>query len=165
MKASLKKLLSGDDFGEVSELRRRIMKSNAAKNTRPELIVRSIVHRMGYRFRLHKQDLPGCPDIVLTRHRKIIEVRGCFWHMHGCPLGRRSPKHNAAYWRAKLNGNKRRDARNLRSLRSLGWRVLVVWECQTLPGQESELVRLLCSFLTEDSSGRRAVSDRHARAG
>lgn len=102
-----------------------------SRDTKPELIVRRLVHSLGFRFRLHRRDLPGTPDIVLPRLRKIINVHGCFWHRHTCRHGRREPVINAAYWRAKRMGNAVRDRRNLRKLRRAGWRVLVVWECQT----------------------------------
>lgn len=102
-----------------------------SKNTRPELVVRSTLHRMGYRFRLHCAKLPGKPDVVLPRHRKVILVHGCFWHQHrGCKLASR-PSSNTEYWLAKLDSNVRRDRQNRRKLRALGWKVLVVWECQT----------------------------------
>ena len=100
------------------------------RNTRPEMIVRSIVHRLGYRYRLHKKDLPGKPDVVLVRHRKIIDVHGCFFHMHTCKYGRVVPVTNAAFWKAKRLSNVERDRRNLRALRK-DWHVMTVWECQT----------------------------------
>ena len=102
-----------------------------AANTAPEMIVRRRVHGLGYRFRLHRKDLPGCPDIVLPRHRKVIFVHGCFWHMHVCQYGRVKPKTNRHYWQAKRLGNVRRGRENTRKLRRLGWKVLVVWECWT----------------------------------
>jgi DNA mismatch endonuclease (patch repair protein) len=86
--------------------------------------------RLGYRFRLHRRDLPGTPDVVLPRLRKIINVHGCFWHLHSCQRRRKPPVNNAAYWEAKRRGNARRDRRNLRKLVRQGWKVLVVWECQ-----------------------------------
>jgi len=101
------------------------------RDTRPELLVRSLVHRLGYRFRLHRRDLPGCPDLVLPRHQTVILVHGCFWHQHpGC---RRAtmPATNREFWQAKLSGNAERDRRNQAALTTLGWRVLVVWECET----------------------------------
>lgn len=101
-----------------------------SKGMRPELIVRRLVHSMGYRFRLHAPELPGKPDIVLTRHGKIIEVRGCFWHQHGKCIDSHIPKTRIQYWRPKLQGNRRRDKKNTRELESLGWKVLVVWECE-----------------------------------
>ena len=102
-----------------------------SKNTKPELIVRSAVHRMGYRFRLHRKDLPGKPDIVLPKHKKVILVHGCFWHGHkGCP-GSKRPSSNIEFWNDKLEGNIIRDAENIRKLEELGWKPLVIWECET----------------------------------
>jgi DNA mismatch endonuclease (patch repair protein) len=101
------------------------------RDTRPEMIVRSIVHRLGFRYRLHKKDLPGKPDIVLVRHRKIIDVHGCFFHMHTCKYGRVVPATNAKFWRMKRQSNVERDHRNLTTLRREGWKVLTVWECET----------------------------------
>jgi DNA mismatch endonuclease (patch repair protein) len=101
------------------------------KNTRPEIIVRSMVHRMGYRYALHRKDLPGRPDMVLTKHHKIIFIHGCFWHIHKCRYGKVKPATNTEFWQTKREGNVARDKRNLRKLRKNGWKVLVVWECQT----------------------------------
>ena len=100
-----------------------------AKDTKPEMIVRSLVHALGYRFRLHRKDLPGRPDIVLARHRKIIFVHGCFWHMHNCKYGRVKPRTNARFWQDKRAGNRERDRRNKYGLKKQGWSILVVWEC------------------------------------
>lgn len=100
-------------------------------NTRPELIVRSLLHRMGYRFRLHRKSLPGKPDIVLPKYQSVILVHGCFWHGHeGCRRSRR-PKSNLDFWDRKLSDNKRRDHAVKEALKSNGWSVLVVWECET----------------------------------
>lgn len=101
-----------------------------AKNTSPELTVRRIAHRLGYRFRLHVRELPGTPDLVFARLRSVIDVRGCFWHAHSCLSGRK-PAVRKNYWHAKLDRNVERDGRNAKTLRQLGWRVLVIWECQT----------------------------------
>jgi len=101
------------------------------KNTKPEMIVRSIVHRLGYRYALHRKDLPGKPDMVLTRHHKIIFIHGCFWHMHRCRYGKVKPATNVDFWRKKREGNVARDKKNLQKLRKDGWKVLVVWECWT----------------------------------
>lgn len=101
------------------------------KDTKPEMVVRSLVHRMGYRFRLHVGDLPGKPDLVLPRHEKVIFVHGCYWHMHRCRFGRVIPKTNTEFWQNKRQGNVDRDRRNLRKLRREGWSVLVLWECWT----------------------------------
>jgi len=100
------------------------------KNTKPEMLVRSLVHRMGYRYALHRKDLPGKPDLVLVKHRKVIFVHGCFWHMHRCRYGSIVPKTNKKFWKTKRQGNVERDKRNLRKLRKEGWKVLVIWECQ-----------------------------------
>jgi len=101
-----------------------------SRDTSPEMVVRRLVHAMGFRYRLHVASLPGNPDMVFPRHRKIIFVSGCFWHMHGC--GRcRIPADRRDYWVAKLERNAARDKRNHRSLRRRGWRIMVVWECQT----------------------------------
>ncbi len=101
------------------------------KDTKPELVVRRRLHSMGYRFRLHRRDLPGCPDIVLPRHRVCIFVHGCFWHLHRNCKDARIPKTKRAWWRKKLVGNAARDKRHAAALRRLGWRVLTIWECQT----------------------------------
>jgi len=100
-----------------------------SKDTKPELIVRSILHRLGYRFRLHRKDLPGRPDVVLPRHKKIVLVHGCFWHGHLCKIAP-GPKSNTAYWSPKIETNRARDARNRAALASLGWDVLELWECE-----------------------------------
>lgn len=100
------------------------------RDTAPELLVRRVLHGMGYRFRLHQKDLPGTPDIVLPRFRKIVLVHGCFWHGHeGCKRAKR-PANNASTWAAKIEGNRRRDQRNVVALSALGWDVLVVWACE-----------------------------------
>lgn len=100
------------------------------QNTQPEKIVRSIVHQMGYRFRIHKTDLPGKPDIVLPKYRKIIFVNGCFWHGHKNCLRAKLPKSNNEFWLKKIEDNKRRDINNIEALRKLGWDVLVIWQCE-----------------------------------
>ena len=100
-------------------------------DTTPELTVRRIVHEMGFRFRLYRKDLPGCPDIVLPRHQKVIFVHGCWWHRHNCRLGRREPKSRRSYWLPKLKGNKDRHKKNCFLLRKQGWKVLTIWECWT----------------------------------
>ena len=108
------------------------------RNTRPERTVRSVLHRLGFRFRLHRRDLPGVPDIVLTRHRTVIFVHGCFWHRHtGCRFAY-TPKSNAEFWLNKLTSNVKRDAVNVRKLRALGWTVLTIWECQVANEQSLE---------------------------
>jgi len=115
------------------------------RDTKPEKIVRSIIHRLGYRYRLHKKDLLGKPDIVLVRHRKIIDVHGCFFHMHKCRYGQVVPATNATFWQTKRLSNVERDRRNLRALRRAGWKVLIVWECETR--KPEKLVKRLERFL------------------
>jgi DNA mismatch endonuclease (patch repair protein) len=106
------------------------MRSIRKRDTQPELLVRRALHAAGLRFRLYRRDLPGSPDIVLPKHRLVVLVHGCFWHQHpGCRLCRQ-PKGNAEYWLPKLARNLARDARSRRELEALGWRVLVVWECE-----------------------------------
>jgi len=100
------------------------------KNTSPELTVRRVLHSLGYRYRLHVRGLPGRPDIVLHKHKALIFVHGCFWHMHNCRYGRVTPKTNAKFWQKKPTGNVERDRRQSRLLRN-EWSVLTVWECQT----------------------------------
>ena len=111
--------------------RSQLMSRIRAKDTKPELVVRRLLHAMGYRFRLHRRDLPGSPDIVLPRHGVCIFVHGCFWHLHRNCKSARIPKTKRAWWRKKLEGNAARDKRHAAALRRLGWRVLTVWECQT----------------------------------
>lgn len=116
--------------------------------TKPEMLVRSLVHRLGYRFRLHARDLPGKPDLVFRSRRKVIFVHGCFWHQHAklsCKDGR-APKSNLGYWAGKLARNVTRDARNIEALNALGFRVLVIWECEAaLP--DARLAARLRRFL------------------
>ena len=137
--------------------RSQIMAAVKSKHTTPEVVVRRLVHRMGYRFRLHVKALPGTPDIVLPRLRKIIEVRGCFWHGHRC--GRcRIPATRRAYWVAKIDRNRRRGQRTRRAQRRLGWAVLTVWECQLRDA--SALERRVKRFLGEPSKPTRSSDNR-----
>jgi len=120
------------------------------KDTKPEVIVRRFLHRLGFRFRLHDRRLPGRPDIVLPRYRTVVNVHGCFWHQHpGCRFAY-MPASNQPFWRAKLAGNVERDARNDEKLRAQGWNVITVWECETnnperLGGVAEEIRRSLRS--------------------
>ena len=115
---------------ETPELRSRIMRAVKGADTAPEMTVRRLIHGMGFRFRLHRKDLPGKPDIVLPRLHRVVFVNGCFWHGHDCARGARVPKANSEYWLAKIAGNSQRDAANLAALEAKGWRAEVVWECQ-----------------------------------
>lgn len=127
------------------ERRSEIMSRVRGRDTAPELRLRRLVHGMGYRYRLHVAGLPGRPDMVLARHRAVIFMHGCFWHRHeGCALAR-MPKSRLEFWQPKLDANRERDARNVRELRRLGWRVLVVWECEL--GDEVRLRRRVGAFL------------------
>ena len=100
-----------------------------AKDTRPEMKLRSLIHGMGFRYRLHVSELPGKPDLVFPKYSAVVFMHGCFWHRHeGCKLAR-LPKSHLEFWRTKLEGNKERDRRNIELLRGMGWRILVVWEC------------------------------------
>jgi DNA mismatch endonuclease (patch repair protein) len=112
------------------ERRSKIMAGIGRRNTVPELLVRSLLHRLGYRFRLHGSSLPGCPDITMRSRSAVVFVHGCYWHLHkGCPAGR-LPTGNRDFWREKLTGNRLRDRRNERQLIRAGWRVITVWECE-----------------------------------
>lgn len=118
----------------TKEKRSRIMSTVRGFDTEPELLVRRALHRNGYRFRLHRSDLPGKPDIVLPSRRVVVLVHGCFWHRHpGCKKAT-LPRQNSTFWKAKLNGNKARDVRVVKKLTALGWKVIVVWECERKSG-------------------------------
>jgi DNA mismatch endonuclease, patch repair protein len=112
-----------------NEERSRIMRAVRSTDTRPELLVRKIIHRLGYRFRLHRKDLAGTPDIVFPARRKLIFVHGCFWHGHTCKRGARLPKTNRVYWTKKIRRNTARDEEHLLRLKASGWRVMTIWEC------------------------------------
>ena len=129
----------------TSEPRRRIMRSVRSKNTRPELLVRSMLHRMGYRFRVHVSGLPGKPDIVFRSRSKIILVNGCFWHAHENCSFSHVPRSRTKYWSEKLATNKRRDRQNLLKLRELGWFPLTIWECEL--AHKEVLASKLINFL------------------
>lgn len=101
-----------------------------SKNTRAELIVRRLTHRMGFRYRLHDRRLPGTPDLVFRKRQKLIFVHGCFWHGHDCKLGDRVPKSRVKFWTEKFSANRTRDEKVARQIKGMGWRRLVVWECQ-----------------------------------
>jgi DNA mismatch endonuclease (patch repair protein) len=130
------------------EKRSWIMSRVKGRDTKPEILVRSLVHRMGFRFRLHGRDLPGKPDIVLPRHGKVIFVHGCFWHGHRRCLRSKRPTTHKRFWNRKLDQNIERDERFRRMLRRMGWRVLVVWECETR--KQEKLLRKLERFLRDD---------------
>ena len=117
-------------MSETPEDRSRIMRAVKGKDTKPEMMVRRMVHAMGYRFRLHRKNLPGKPDLVFPARKKVIFVHGCFWHGHDCTRGARVPKSNRDYWVPKLQRNKERDKANQAALEDTGWNVLAIWECE-----------------------------------
>ncbi|MDM9645559.1 DNA mismatch endonuclease Vsr [Rhizobium sp. S163] len=137
-----------DTLGKAARSER--MSRIRAKDTGPEMAVRRLIHGMGYRYRLHKKKLPGRPDIVFGKRRKIIFVHGCFWHRHSdsaCKLSR-APKSRLEFWMPKLEGNVARDAGNEEALRSMGWDILVIWECQLK--DEASLKLEIESFLNHE---------------
>jgi DNA mismatch endonuclease (patch repair protein) len=113
----------------VTAARSRIMRSIRQKHTKPEVLVRKVIHAMGFRFRLHQRDLPGKPDIVMRRHGVIVQIHGCFWHQHGCSISN-IPRTRKEYWIPKLARNVERDGIHHSLLTSMGWRVITVWECE-----------------------------------
>jgi DNA mismatch endonuclease (patch repair protein) len=136
-------------FDNVPESVRQRMSRTQGKGSRPEMLVRKLVHRMGFRFRLHRRDLPGTPDLVFPSRRKIIFVHGCFWHGHGstkCDRGA-LPKTRIEYWAPKIARTRERDENAIRQLEDAGWEVLVLWECELGRGASSELAERLSEFL------------------
>lgn len=128
----------------TAEQRSALMAQIRSKNTKPEMLVRRLTHGLGYRYRLHAQNLPGKPDLVFRSRKKAIFVHGCFWHLHGCE--RYSlPKTRTHFWLDKLETNRQRDRRNIRKLRAMGWSVMIIWECQTK--DISRLTKRIIKFL------------------
>lgn len=122
-------------------------------DTKPEMAVRRLARNLGYRYRLHRRDLPGTPDLVFPRLRKVIFVNGCFWHQHDCPLGRKQPSANPDYWLPKLARNVERDRQARADLRAAGWQVLTIWECETRA--PAYLPEMISAFLQTCSDGSR----------
>lgn len=136
-----------------SEARSALMSRVRGRHTRPELAVRRAAHALGYRFRLHRRDLPGTPDLVFPGRRVAMFVHGCFWHAHDCSKSK-AVKTNSDYWAAKLRRNAERDARTEQTLIDLGWRVVTIWECETKKG-DILLARLRSALNGEtETSGR-----------
>lgn len=132
----------------ISKIERSaLMAKIKSKNTAPELVVRQFVYSLGFRYRLHQKNLPGKPDLVLKNMGKIIFVHGCFWHGHSCPAGSNKPHSNLEYWSKKLYRNKIRDKNNIRSLKRMGWDVLILWECEIM--NTNSLLNKLKSFLVQ----------------
>ena len=140
------------------ESRSALMARIGGKHTVPEMIVRSLLHSLGFRYRLHRRDLPGTPDIVFPSRRKVIFVNGCFWHAHGCGIGQ-PPKSRLDYWAPKLEKNRTRDLKKVRELRKQGWEVLTVWQCQTR--NPDGLSTKLVSFLEPASANSRNTSHKN----
>jgi len=132
--------------------RSQMMAGIRGKNTRPEIHIRSLLHRHGFRFRIHVDSLPGKPDIVLKRYRAVIFIHGCFWHAHDCHLFK-LPSTRTEFWQTKIEGNKERDTVNIKVLKDSGWRVLTIWEC-SLKGRtrlkESALAEKISAWLSGD---------------
>lgn len=137
----------------TTEARGERMRRVRSKNTKPEMIVRRLVHGLGIRYRLHDRELPGSPDLVFRKRRKVIFVHGCFWHRHSDPTCKRArmPKSRQDFWGPKLEGNRERDVRTQEALNVMGWEQMVVWECEC--GQTEHLVNRLREFLSDDGYG------------
>lgn len=128
----------------TKESRSRLMSRIGSKHTKPELAVRSLLHSIGYRFRLHRKGLPGKPDIVFISRKKAIFVHGCYWHGHGCKIGK-PPKSNLEFWLPKIARNRARDAEKRSELEQIGWQVEEVWQCEVKDSQS--LAKKLAKFL------------------
>lgn len=133
------------------EKRHEIMQNVKTKNTAPEIKLRSLLHKNGFRFRVNRKDLPGKPDIVLPKYRAVIFVHGCFWHGHDCPCGQ-WPQTNADFWSRKIDRNVIRDKSDVSLLESLGWRVLIVWECEIKKKNEAVLLSRVKEFLLHSTN-------------
>ena len=134
-----------------------------SRNTKPEMIVRRMLHGAGYRYRLHRRDLPGKPDITLTKWNAVIEVHGCFFHAHDCHLVRKRPAENAEFWEQKLSANVARDRRNADNVAAIGWRRLVIWQCaisgKDRLGQDHLLDRIEAWLKSPDTVGEICGTD------
>lgn len=126
--------------------RSEIMSKITGKNTKPEIIIRKLIFYEGYRYRLHRKDLPGKPDIVFPSKKKVIFINGCFWHGHKCKRGT-LPETNKEFWEDKINGNKKRDKENKRKLTKLGWEYLVIWQCEIKKKKFDKLLFKITDFL------------------
>lgn len=133
----------------TSEQRSQLMSRIRGKDTKPEMLLRRALHRMGYRYRIHAKHLPGNPDLVFASRRKAVWVHGCFWHWHrtaDCPIGK-IPKSRSEYWLAKLKRNSTRDVEKQAELQALGWETMVVWECSLRPKCRERTLREVVNFL------------------
>ena len=137
--------MSSEVIHEVSEQRSRNMSAIKSKNTKPEITVRKLLHSMGYRFRLHKKDLPGSPDIVLPKYKTVIFVHGCFWHRHQNCKYASNPKTRREFWKKKFKENIERDKKTQEKLKNLGWKTKIVWECEIK--KQDKLIKKIEDFL------------------
>ena len=128
------------------EKRSEVMSKIRSKNTKPELLVRSLLFKVGYRFRIHRKDLPGRPDVVFVKYRTAVFINGCFWHYHKKCRDGRIPKSNVLFWQKKLERNVLNDRRNINLLRALGWKVLVIWECE-IKKNPTNVLKKIVKFL------------------
>ncbi len=128
--------------------RSEIMSKIKSKNTKPELLIRKLLYQKGYRYRLHKQNLPGKPDMVFGKLKKLIFINGCFWHGHKCGKNI-SPENNKLFWKNKIEKNKKRDNENFNKLKAMGWKCLIVWQCEIKLKNLNLLLKKLISFLEE----------------
>ena len=129
-----------------AEHRSALMARIRSVDTQPEMVVRRLLHGLGYRYILHDKRLPGKPDLVFPSRNAVVQVHGCFWHGHSCSLASK-PKSNSLFWTSKIQGNRQRDTRNEKSLHQLGWRIVTVWECETRAKSLKHLERRLTRFL------------------
>ncbi|MGB3486953.1 MAG: very short patch repair endonuclease [Xanthobacteraceae bacterium] len=128
--------------------RSRVMRAVRSKDTAPEMTVRRLVHSLGYRYRLHRSDLPGKPDLVFPGRHKVIFVHGCFWHGHSCARGARLPATNVDYWKKKISRNVARDAATLDKLNAEGWSSMTIWECELKAADRPRLTKRIEEFLS-----------------
>ena len=147
MERRLADLLPGGTFRGVPGLRSATMAAIRSSGTQPEMRVRRFLHGLGYRYRVDVRSLPGRPDIVFTKRRKVVFVHGCFWHGHECSLGRRNPRTRRAYWHAKIGGNMARDRRHRELLRNEGWDLLYLYECEVMAESTQAWRKRLLDFL------------------
>lgn len=143
---------------EVSAVRRRTMQAVKSKNTSPELLVRRLLHTRGYRYRLHRSDLPGKPDLVFPGRKSVVFVHGCFWHGHNCARGSRVPKTNTEYWTAKVARNRAQDEKAQKQLSGDGWNVLAVWECELRDTQG--VLKRVTRFLSSNAIRKHQQTDK-----
>lgn len=128
------------------EQRQKCMSKIGSRDTKPELELRKMVYKLGFRYRLYCSNLPGRPDLVFTKRKKVIFMHGCFWHRHTCNLGKPKPKTNEEFWIKKFSSNIRRDAENLKKLQGLGWETLIIWQCEL--NDKRLIVQKISEFLS-----------------